>query len=152
MTDDILAVARTQVLERGVGLDEAQTLEVLRLSDERVPDALDLAHEARMRWCGPEIEVEGIVSVKTGVRTARNASLHRPFGPYRLLPPGLDRGNVCSFSGENATQGCRVTPFVWSTRGAVCALRNATVPRHRIALLHHGVGHTPLGSNQPTGI
>jgi biotin synthase len=66
MTDDILAVARTQVLERGVGLNEAQTLDVLRLADERVGDALELAHEVRMRWCGPEIEVEGIVSVKTG--------------------------------------------------------------------------------------
>jgi biotin synthase len=66
MTDDILAVAREQVLERGVGLDEAQTLDVLRLSDERVGDALELAHKVRMRWCGPEVEVEGIVSVKTG--------------------------------------------------------------------------------------
>ncbi|MGH3621808.1 MAG: biotin synthase BioB, partial [Sciscionella sp.] len=25
-----------------------------------------LAHQVRMRWCGPEVEVEGIVSVKTG--------------------------------------------------------------------------------------
>ena len=25
-----------------------------------------LAHEVRMRWCGPEVEVEGIVSLKTG--------------------------------------------------------------------------------------
>ena len=66
MTDDILAVARTQVLEHGIGLTEAQTLDVLRLEDERVSDALELAHEVRMRWCGPEIEVEGIVSVKTG--------------------------------------------------------------------------------------
>ena len=62
----ILDIAREQVLERGVGLDEAQTLEVLRLPDERVDDALELAHEVRMRWCGPEVEVEGIVSIKTG--------------------------------------------------------------------------------------
>ena len=55
-----------QVLEHGMGLTEAQTLDVLRLEDERVSDALELAHEVRMRWCGPEIEVEGIVSVKTG--------------------------------------------------------------------------------------
>src|SRR6188472_3427254 len=64
--NDVLDVAREQVLERGVGLDEAQTLEVLRLPDERVDDALELAHEVRMRWCGPEVEVEGIVSLKTG--------------------------------------------------------------------------------------
>ena len=63
---DILAVARERVLERGVGLDEPRVLEVLRLPDERVDDALALAHEVRMRWCGPAVEVEGIVSIKTG--------------------------------------------------------------------------------------
>ena len=62
----ILDIAREQVLERGVGLDEAQTLQVLQLPDEAVDDALALAHEVRMRWCGPEVEVEGIVSIKTG--------------------------------------------------------------------------------------
>ena len=62
----ILDIAREQVLERGIGLDEAQVLEVLRLPDELVDDALELAHEVRMRHCGPEVEVEGIVSIKTG--------------------------------------------------------------------------------------
>ncbi|NUO60742.1 MAG: biotin synthase BioB [Hamadaea sp.] len=69
MTDipsDILDRARDQVLDRGVGLDEAGVLEILRLPDERIADALQLAHEVRMRWCGPEVEVEGIVSLKTG--------------------------------------------------------------------------------------
>ena len=63
---DILDVAREQVLERGDGLSEAQILEVLRLPDERVDAALALAHQVRMRWCGPDVEVEGIVSLKTG--------------------------------------------------------------------------------------
>ena len=66
MRDDILATAREQVLERGEPLDEAQVLAVLGLPDERVPEALELAHEVRMRWCGPAVEVEGIVSIKTG--------------------------------------------------------------------------------------
>jgi biotin synthase len=63
---DILATARAQVLDEGRGLDEAQVLEVLRLPDAALPDLLALAHEVRLRWCGPEVEVEGIVSVKTG--------------------------------------------------------------------------------------
>jgi biotin synthase len=63
---EILDRARTQVLEGGVGLDEAGVLAVLTLPDEDLPAALQLAHEVRMRWCGPEVEVEGIVSVKTG--------------------------------------------------------------------------------------
>jgi biotin synthase len=65
-SQDVVDVARAQVLEEGRGLTEAQVLEVLRLPDERVPDLLQVAHEVRMRWCGPEVEVEGIVSVKTG--------------------------------------------------------------------------------------
>jgi biotin synthase len=66
MSDDILMAAREQVLESGRPLDEAQVLAVLRLPDERVADALELAHQVRMRWCGPAVEVEGIVSIKTG--------------------------------------------------------------------------------------
>ena len=41
-------------------------LDVLRLPDEALDPLLALAHEVRMRWCGPEVEVEGIVSLKTG--------------------------------------------------------------------------------------
>ena len=63
---DLLATARTQVLEHGRGLDEDQVLDVLTLSDDDVPEVLELAHQVRMRWCGPDVEVEGIVSVKTG--------------------------------------------------------------------------------------
>jgi biotin synthase len=65
-TDAILTTARRQVLDEGRGLDQTQVLAVLRLPDDSVPDLLALAHEVRMRWCGPEVEVEGIVSVKTG--------------------------------------------------------------------------------------
>jgi len=63
---DVLADARAQVLEQGEGLTEAQVLEVLRLPDDALTDLLALAHDVRMRWCGPEVEVEGIVSLKTG--------------------------------------------------------------------------------------
>ncbi len=63
---DILQTARTQVLDEGRGLDRDQLVEVLRLPDEDIPALLELAHEVRMTWCGPEVEVEGIVSLKTG--------------------------------------------------------------------------------------
>ncbi|MDQ1650704.1 MAG: biotin synthase, partial [Frankiaceae bacterium] len=63
---DVLVAAREQVLENGKGLDEFQALECLRLPDERLPELLQLAHEVRMRYCGPEVEVEGIISLKTG--------------------------------------------------------------------------------------
>jgi biotin synthase len=63
---DILAIARQQVLERGEGLTRDQVLRVLQLPDDRLEDLLALAHQVRMAWCGPEVEVEGIISLKTG--------------------------------------------------------------------------------------
>ena len=63
---DILTEAREQVLERGEGLTQDKVLAVLRLPDDRLDELLALAHDVRMRWCGPEVEVEGIISLKTG--------------------------------------------------------------------------------------
>ncbi len=62
----ILGIARTQVLERGEPLRREQVLQVLQLPDDRLDEALALAHEVRMKWTGPEVEVEGIISLKTG--------------------------------------------------------------------------------------
>jgi biotin synthase len=63
---DVLKLARDQVLDRGQGLHQEQVLQVLQLPDDRLDELLALAHEVRMRWCGPEVEVEGIISLKTG--------------------------------------------------------------------------------------
>ena len=62
----ILDTARTQVLTEGRGLAEDQLVEVLRLPDDDLEDLLDLAHQVRVKWCGEEVEVEGIISLKTG--------------------------------------------------------------------------------------
>ena len=62
----LLDQARQQVLEEGRGLTEEQILGCLTLSDAALPALLKLAHDVRMRWCGPEVEIEGIVSLKTG--------------------------------------------------------------------------------------
>jgi biotin synthase len=64
--DDMNIPFRELVLERGEPLTEAQILEVLQTPDDRLEERLALAHEVRMKWCGPEVEVEGIVSLKTG--------------------------------------------------------------------------------------
>jgi biotin synthase len=63
---DILSELRESVFERGEPAATAAVLELLRLSDESLSELLELAHQVRMRWCGPEVEVEGIISLKTG--------------------------------------------------------------------------------------
>ena len=64
--EEFLARARAQVLDQGIGLSQDDVLRVLQLDDAWVSEALALAHDVRMRWCGPTVEVEGIVSLKTG--------------------------------------------------------------------------------------
>jgi biotin synthase len=54
------------VLGHGIGFDEAQAARALGLPDAELDALLDLAHDVRLKWCGDEVEVEGIVSLKTG--------------------------------------------------------------------------------------
>lgn len=63
---DILEIARDKVLGQSIGLDQQETLQVLQLGDDRLSELLSLAHEVRLKWCGEEVEVEGIISLKTG--------------------------------------------------------------------------------------
>ncbi len=110
---DILSVARDQVLEGGVPLDESQALAILELPDQRVPDALALAHEVRMRWCGPAVEVEGIVSIKTGGCPedchfcSQSGRFETPVRAVRLDVPALVRA-ARQTAGTGATEFCLV--------------------------------------------
>jgi len=63
---DILERARIKVRDDGEGLSYDEVVEVLQLPDDQIPDLLQLAHDVRMKHCGPEVEVEGIISLKTG--------------------------------------------------------------------------------------
>lgn len=95
MPQDILELAREKVLGRGEGLNKDEVLQVLELPDERIDDLLSLAHETRLKWCGDEVEVEGIVSLKTGGCPedcrfcAQSALYESPVKAVRLDIPGL---------------------------------------------------------------
>ena len=62
----ILDRARERVLVQGEALGYDELVEVLQTPDELLPDLLALAHEVRLKFNGEEVEVEGIVSLKTG--------------------------------------------------------------------------------------
>ncbi|MFL6181997.1 MAG: biotin synthase BioB, partial [Actinomycetes bacterium] len=63
---EVLDQARQQVLLNGEGLAYDQLITVLNTADEQLDALLALAHEVRLAWAGDEVEVEGIVSIKTG--------------------------------------------------------------------------------------
>jgi biotin synthase len=115
---DVLAYAREQVLENGVGLGEAEVLELLRLPDDRLPDLLALAHEVRMRWCGPEVEVEGIISLKTGgcPEDCHFCSQSGRF-PTPVRSAWLDIPNLVKAARETAETGATEFCIVAAVRG-----------------------------------
>jgi biotin synthase len=49
---------------RALSLDELSVL--AHVEDASVPSLAALAHEVRLAWCGPSVELEGILSAKTG--------------------------------------------------------------------------------------
>ncbi|TWP37908.1 biotin synthase BioB [Leekyejoonella antrihumi] len=62
----ILDRARDRVLVQGERLGYDDLVEVLQTGDDQLEDLLALAHEVRLKYNGEEIEVEGIISLKTG--------------------------------------------------------------------------------------
>ena len=62
----IVDIAREKALEQGIGLNEEELLQVLQVPDEQLEEIADIAHKTRLKWCGPDVSVEGIISIKTG--------------------------------------------------------------------------------------
>jgi biotin synthase len=129
---NILSVAREQVLDEGVPLDQSQALAVLELEDDLVPDALALAHEVRMRWCGPEVEVEGIVSIKTGGCPedchfcSQSGRFHTPVRSVRLDIPALVRA-AHETAATGATEFCLVAAVRGPDERLMAQVREAVV-------------------------
>ena len=61
-----LEAARTALLREARELTLAELRELARLPSESFPSLAALAHEVRLDRCGPVVEVEGILSAKTG--------------------------------------------------------------------------------------
>jgi biotin synthase len=62
----LLAAAGAALLDERRQLTAAELAALAALPPASVPALAALAHEVRLAWCGPTVEVEGIISAKTG--------------------------------------------------------------------------------------
>ena len=62
----LLAAAADRLIDRRLPLPADQLAGLAALPDAAIPSLAALAHEVRLAWCGPTVEVEGILSAKTG--------------------------------------------------------------------------------------
>src|SRR5712692_1575758 len=62
----VLACAGNALLDERRTLSVDELAELAALPPAAVNALAALAHEVRLAWCGPDVEVEGILSAKTG--------------------------------------------------------------------------------------
>jgi biotin synthase len=115
-------------LLRGAGdalLDERRQLTtgelaaLAALPDESVPSLAALAHEVRLAWCGPTVEVEGILSVKTGgcPEDCHFCSQSAKFESPVAAVPFLDSAEILAAAEETAKLGASEFCIVLAVRG-----------------------------------
>jgi biotin synthase len=63
---DVLERCEVALLEREEPITHDDALALSALPGERLPELIALSHRVRLRYAGPEVEVESILSAKTG--------------------------------------------------------------------------------------
>ncbi len=114
-----LAAAGAALLDEGRQLVPEELEALSRLAPESVPALASLAHEVRLAWCGPEVEVEGILSAKTGGCPedcgfcSQSARFDSPVKATALL----DTGEVMAAARQTAASGATEFCLVLAVRG-----------------------------------
>ncbi|MCU1352262.1 MAG: biotin synthase [Acidimicrobiales bacterium] len=100
-------------------LTEAEIAALAHVPDTAVPALASLAHQVRLAWCGPEVEVEGILSAKTGgcPEDCHFCSQSSAFDTPVKATPFLDTDEVLAAARETAALGASEFCIVLAVRG-----------------------------------
>jgi len=139
-TRSLIAEAGAALLERREQLTLDELGDLASLPDSAVPSLAALAHEVRLAWCGPEVEVEGILSAKTGgcPEDCHFCSQSSKFETQVLATPFLDTDEVLRAAEETAQLGASQFCIVLAVRGP--DERTMTRLLELVPLIRDGVG------------
>jgi biotin synthase len=118
-TRSLIAEAGDTLLDQRDQLTLDQLGALATLPATAVPSLAALAHEVRLAWCGPEVEVEGILSAKTGgcPEDCHFCSQSSKFETQVLATPFLDTDEVLRAAEETAQLGASEFCIVLAVRG-----------------------------------
>jgi biotin synthase len=108
-----------KLLTRGEAITFEEAMEVIELADAEVPDLVALAHRVRMTSAGPEVELESIISAKTGgcPEDCAFCSQSRHW-PTPLRPePFIDEGELVEAAVRSQEKGATEFCIVLAIRG-----------------------------------
>ncbi len=119
MTRDLLIRAGDALLDERRQLTMDELAELSRVGDDAVPSLAALAHEVRLSWAGPTIDIEGILSVKTGgcPEDCHFCSQSARFDTPVKAVPFLDRDEVVAAARETAALGASGFCIVLAVKG-----------------------------------
>ncbi len=111
--------ARTALLEARRRLEATELAGLAALPASALGDLVELAHEVRLAWCGDVVEVEGIISAKTGgcPEDCQFCSQSAHFDTPVLATPFLDTDEVLTAAKETAALGATEFCIVLAVRG-----------------------------------
>ena len=118
-TRNVLAAAGRVLIDERRQLTNDELTELALLPADAVPSLATLAHEVRLAWCGPEVEVEGILSAKTGgcPEDCHFCSQSAKFDTIVKATPMLDPDEVLAAARETAALGASEFCLVLAVRG-----------------------------------
>jgi len=119
VTQTAIKVAAIALLEQRRALTSEELTELVALDDLSVPALAALAHEVRLAYAGPEVEVEGILSAKTGgcSEDCHFCSQSAAFDTPVKATPFLDVDEVLAAARETAELGASEFCLVLAIRG-----------------------------------
>ena len=112
MTD--LRALEEQVIEGGEPITPDQAFALIGLPDAELPSLVALAHRVRLRYCGDAVEVESLISAKTGgcpedcAFCSQSAHFPAPIETHPFLPTKQVLASAKSAEELGATQFCIV--------------------------------------------
>jgi biotin synthase len=114
-----IRAAEVALLDDRRMLTADELAELAHVPDESVPSLAALAHEVRLAWCGPEVEVEGILSAKTGgcPEDCHFCSQSSKFDTVVKATPFLDTDEVLEAARETKALGASEFCIVLAVRG-----------------------------------
>jgi len=118
-TREVLSDAGNALLDERRELTADELARLAQLPPESVPALASIAHEVRLVWCGPEVEVEGILSAKTGgcPEDCSFCSQSSRFDSPVKATPFLDAGEILAAAEETAKVGASEFCIVLAVRG-----------------------------------
>ena len=115
----VIAAAEHALLDERRLLHADELAALAALPDGAVMALASLAHQVRLAWCGPEVEIEGILSAKTGgcPEDCHFCAQSSRFDTPVKATPFLDTAEVLAAARETAALGASEFCIVLAVRG-----------------------------------